>query len=68
MGNRPECSECDREIDGTVVWYRPFGKMEQQDAHTYQFVSQASESEMDNGLPFHPKCFEKRTGQKWPPE
>jgi hypothetical protein len=67
--DKPECSECDKPIDGEVVWYSPFAGMKQQSAQVYQFVSTASNEPVTGSeLPFHPACFEKRTGQKWPPE
>jgi hypothetical protein len=63
-----ECAECDEVIDGEIVWYRPFGKLVWKNPTTSEFVAQASNAEMPNGLPLHPKCFEYRTGMKWPPE
>lgn len=68
MSDKPECAECDEEIDGEVVWYRSFGKMMQEDSRTWRFINQASSDQMENSLPFHPKCFQKRTGEKWPIE
>jgi len=68
MDEKPVCNECDEEIIGEVVWHRPFGKMVQEDSRTYRFIGQASTESMENSDPLHPKCFEFRTGQKWPPE
>jgi hypothetical protein len=65
MTARPQCSECDKQIDGELVWLRPFGNMRWVDAGTSEFVSRASNNQMENSLPFHPKCFEERTGRKW---
>lgn len=63
-----KCAECNQVIDGEVVWYRPFGDMVQKGQQVWQFIAQASTEEMPNSLPFHPRCFEKRTGEKWPPK
>jgi hypothetical protein len=68
MSDKPECNECDEEIDGQVVWYRPFGAMVQEDAQTWRFVGEASKQELPHSRPFHPKCFVFRTGHKWPPD
>lgn len=62
------CAECDAVIEGEIVWYRPLGKLVWKDAQTAEFIAQASATEMPNSLTFHPKCFEVRTGVKWPPE
>ena len=64
---KPECDECDKEIDGEVVWYAPFSRVERADGQTFQITAIASLKPLD-GLKFHPKCFEFRTGEKWPLE
>ena len=65
---KPECAECDKEIDGEVVWYAPFSNAQRVDGQTSQIIATASSKPLDNGLPFHPKCYEYRTGEKWPQE
>ena len=65
---KPACAECDKEIDGEVVWYRPFGSMVQTGPQSFQFIAEARNEPMDGSLPFHPTCFELRTGQEWPPK
>jgi hypothetical protein len=63
----PQCAECDLEIEGEIAWFRPFADLVQEDQRTFRFVSTASnEPRSGNELPFHPACFEKRTGQKLP--
>ena len=68
MNDKPECAECDKEISGEVVWYAPFGNMERVGQQESQVTGTASSKQLDNGLPFHPRCFEYRTGEKWRPE
>jgi hypothetical protein len=67
MTDRPICAECDKEIDGEVVWYRPLAGMISADPQTADVVGRASNMAGD-GLPMHPKCFTRRTGKAWPPE
>jgi hypothetical protein len=67
MAQNPPCSECDKEIAGEVVWYRPFGEIEQESSHMWRFISRAGDTPLTgHQLPFHPACFEKRTGHKGP--
>jgi hypothetical protein len=64
-----ECSECDQEIEGATVWYNPFVGLVPVESQMSHFVSTASDvRQSDNDLPFHPACFTKQTGQKWPLE
>jgi hypothetical protein len=65
---KPKCYGCDKTIEGTVVWFRPFGKLVWEGPKVAQLVAQASPEKMENSRPFHPECFEKWTGQKWPPD
>ena len=68
MAEPIQCAECDENIDGEIIWYRPLGKLEWEDQHTARFIAQASSKPMDNGLPFHPTCWEFRMGVKWAPD
>ena len=68
MSDNPQCYECGEQIDGDVVWWRPFGGILQEDSRTWQFIAKASTERMENSRPLHPACFEKQTGEKWPPD
>jgi hypothetical protein len=64
--SKPRCAECDKPIDGETAWLRPFATSVQDDAQSGTFVGTASSAPLSGQeLPFHPACFEKRTGQKW---
>ncbi len=65
---KPRCTKCNTDIDGETVWYRQFADLVQDDHQTWRFISTASYSQRsDKERPLHPECFEKLTGQKWPP-
>ena len=66
--DHPQCYECGKQIDGEVVWWRPFGGILQENSRTWQFIAKASTERMDNSRTLHPECFEKQTGEKWPPD
>ena len=57
---KPECAECGEEIDGEPVWFAPFSNAQRVDEQTSQIIATASSKPLDNGLPFHPKCYENR--------
>lgn len=61
------CSECDREISGEIVWYRPFARSVQTGDQSGDFMGTATVTTGDGeGLPFHPECFKVRTGEDPP--
>ena len=65
---RQQCAECDKTIDGEVVWYQQFPRLVREDSRSWRFictVSRIQRSEHD--LPLHPACFTARTGLAWPP-
>ena len=62
------CVECDKDIDGETVWYRPYAEVKKKNYRTWQFVSTVSRVQSsDKERPLHPECFTKQTGQEWPP-
>ena len=68
MSNKPMCYRCNQEIDGEVVWLRPFSDLVRENSRTSRFIARVSTEPMLYSRPFHPKCFENWTGQKWPLE
>ena len=64
-----KCSECDKLLGDDTVWYRPFAAAvpDGPDPRIGDFVSIASTAPVSGQeIPFHPACYEKRTGQKAP--
>ena len=63
-----QCVECKRDIEGETVWLNELADLSLEDERTWRFVSTASRVQHSpSDRPFHPSCFEERTGRKWPP-
>ena len=60
--DKPICSECDEPIEGEQVWCGlvPDSGEVIGTATSWPVTGQE--------IPFHPECFEFRTGQTWPPD
>ena len=63
------CAHCGKPLRDDTVWYRPFAQIFPDDdprSGTYGGVA-TTIPHSGQELPFHPECFEKRTGKKFNP-
>ena len=64
-----KCSECGEPLGNDTVWYRPFAAAVPDDSnpHILDIIGTASAAPVSGQeIPFHPACYENRTGQKAP--
>ena len=55
------CAECDRTIDGQVVWFDPFAHRTRTDTQSIELQGLASTAPSSPAaLPFHKECLKKR--------